>query len=82
MNKYRLAEEIINFCGENHIFGNANIDTSANKIAEQLEESWFVEHFIFTLITKTKNKKNIDFKKLKELLLELEKIRLDLEYGE
>ena len=82
MSKYDLANELIAFCMTYKVFGNSEIGASAGKIAEQLEESWFVEHFIYTLITKTKDKVDVDFKKLKELLLELEKIRLDLEYEE
>ena len=82
MNKFDLAKELIDFCTIHKIFGNSEIGASTGKIAEQLEESWFVEHFIYTLIVKTKNKEDIDFKKLKELLIELEKIRLDLEYEE
>jgi len=45
-----------------------------------LKDVSFIESLINTIIVKTKKSKDIDVEKLKELLLELEKIRLDLEY--
>ena len=82
MNKYKLAEELKDFCFYNQIFGNTKEEMSVDKIVDQLEEIWFVEHLIHTFIVKAKYKENIDIKKLKELLLQLEEIRLDLEYDE
>ena len=79
MDKKALAEEIIDFSSKYRLFNNAetmNIDS----VAEQLNESWFVEHLIHTIIVKARYKENVDNQKLKELLLEFEKVRLDLEY--
>ena len=82
MEKYQLAEEIIDFCSKYYILGTTIEKASASNIVEQLEEVSFVEHLMSTIEKNAKYKKNIDIKKLKVLLNELDKIRLDFEYGE
>jgi len=49
-------------------------------IKDKLETASFVEILINTIIIRAKKHKGIDIELVKELLLELEKIRLDLEY--
>ena len=79
MENIELAVEIIDFSTEFHLFSNSENMKSEN-IAKQLNESWFVEHLIHEFIIKAKYKRNMDFNRLKKLLLALEKVRLDLEY--
>jgi len=83
MERKELAEEIINFCTEYRLFKKSKGKVlSKEHIAEQLSDVFFVENLIHLLILKTKYRKNIDKKRLKRLLIELEKERLSLEYGE
>jgi len=78
-----LATEIINFCINYRIFNNSEaLMEVKDSISHQLEDAVFVEEFINLLILKTKNRQDIDLEKLKNLLLELERIRLELEYKE
>ena len=83
MERKELAAEISDFCNSYRIFDDSGkTSVSAEKIDEQLKEIWFVEHLIHMFIIKARYRKNMNIPKLKELLLELEKIRLDLEYYE
>jgi len=50
------------------------------KIRLYLKKAEFVENFIGMIIAKAKKDKNVDIERTKELLLELEKVRLDLEF--
>ena len=79
MKKEQLVEELINFLATYRIFDNVE-NMKAENIMKQLEYAWFVEHLIHIIIIKTSYIGNIDHERLKVLLLELEKIRLDLEY--
>ena len=80
MEKINLAREIVDFSIKYQLFANAeNMKTEG--IARQLDESWFVELLVQTLMN-AKYRENIDHKKLQELLSEIEKIRLELEYDE
>jgi len=80
MEKRELAEEIINFCVKYRLLGNSKrLFLAKNRVEEELENIYFVENFIHMLIYKTKYK-NVDIDRLKNLLIELEKVRLDLEY--
>ena len=83
MERNRLVDEIVKFCFENRLFSNyAGTSVIKRSIEDQLNNCEFVENMINTMILKTKNRKNIDVEKLKELILELEKIRLDMEYDD
>ena len=78
-----LVNEIISFCYEYELFGKSVREDLIRKVIEErLEESEFIENLINTIIVKTKNREDIDVQNLKELLLELEKVRLELEYKE
>ena len=86
LNKSQLAEELVDFCVKYKILSMINevpksIEMKEN-VVNKLKCSEFVEGFIHLLITSPKLKNNIDKRKLKELLLSLEKIKLELEYGE
>ena len=77
----RLAGELTDFCIECKIF---NITCGAKEIKQRIEEQFcdvvFVEGLINLMIVKSKNQKDIDTGKLVELLSELERLRLELEY--
>ena len=83
MRKEDLINEIAYFCYEYRLFSKTiEVDEIKNKIERQLNESDFLESLINTIIVKTKNHKNMSVEKLKDLLLELEKLRLEIEYQE
>jgi len=77
----RLANELTEFCLEYQVF---NISCGAKEIKQRIEEQFcdvvFVEGLINLIIIKTKNQKNVDTVRLVELLSELERLRLELEY--
>ena len=77
----RLADELTDFCLEYKIF---NITCGAKEIKQRIEEQFcdviFVEGLINLIIVKVRNQKDIDTGKLVELLSELERLRLELEY--
>jgi len=76
-----LAEEIINFCVKYRLLGNPKkIIKSKDRVIQELGNIVFVESLIHMLILKTKYIHNVDNNRLKVLLVELEKVRLDLEY--
>ena len=77
MNRNTLAKELAIFCCNCKIFYKP---IEASKFEANLNDISFVESLINTLTLKTKYRKNVDIEKLKEILLELEKIRLELEY--
>ena len=77
----RLANELTDFCLEYKIF---NISGGAKEIKQRIEEQFcdvvFVEGLINLIIVKAKKLEDIDTGKLVELLSELERVRLELEY--
>jgi len=77
----RLANELTDFCLEYKIF---NTRCGAKEIKQRIEEQFcdvvFVEGLINLIIVKVRNQKDIDTGKLIELLSELERVRLELEY--
>jgi hypothetical protein len=82
MKREILVNEIINFCDEYKVFNNS---ISKNEIKNMIEiwlnDTSHIESLINTII-KTSYHVNMDKEKLKTLLLELERIRLELEYKE
>ena len=81
MERKVLVDEIVRFSLKYRIFNTKiEIGELRNRIECNLKDSVFVENLINTIIVKTNNRKKLDIEKLKELPLELEKIRLDLEY--
>jgi hypothetical protein len=82
MNNKELVNEIIGFCVTYRLFEKSEELTAIKEAIEhQLVDVVFVEGLINRLILKAKDRKDIDFEKLKTLLLELERIRLELEYN-
>jgi hypothetical protein len=81
MKRKILIKEIIEFNKNYGLFHNS-IDENKikNMLGIWLEETHHIESLINIIIVKANNTKNINKKKLKNLILELERIRLDLEY--
>ena len=83
MERYELINEIANF-GYNH--GIFNWQMEANEVKQgigyMLDESAHIESLINTINTRAKNTHNLDVKRTKAILLELDRIRLDLEYND
>jgi len=73
-----LINEIVSFCLDYGVL----IDRREvkSKIEEGLEKAELIENLINTIFIKAKNGKIRDIEKVKELLIELEKTRLDLEF--
>ena len=80
MKRKKLIDEIIDFYIEYGIIKNTEIEDVRQEMKEHLKHCDFLESLINTIIVKTRHRKNIDTEKIKKLLLELEKIRLELEY--
>ena len=81
MEREDLINEIIYFCFAYRLL-NKKIDINELKkgLERLLDDVDFVESLIHMFSTKPKKRKNMNIEKLKEILIELEKIRLDLEY--
>lgn len=81
MEKYELIEEIMKFGFDYGLF-NIGIDKREIKtgISYMLDDCEFLENLINTIILKSKYGDNSDKERIKVILLELEKIRLELEY--
>ena len=81
MERKELINEIAYFCYEYRLFSKVIEESEIKeRIEKQLNESDFLESLINTIIVKTKNHKNMNVEKLTALLLELEKLRLEIEY--
>ena len=81
MKRKELANDVTDFCIEYRIF-NTTCGTKEikDRIEEQFDDVIFVEGLINMIIVRAKNHTDIDTGKLIELLTELEKLRLELEY--
>ena len=76
-----LVDELACFCFVYGIFDKSLEESIIkDKIERGLEDVAFIKHLIDTLILQTNNRSYIDIEKLKELVLELERIRFGLEY--
>jgi len=77
----RLANELTDFCLQNKII---EPKIGAREMKQSIEEQFcdvaFVEGLIKLIIDKVRNRQDIDTGKLIELLSELERVRLELEY--
>ena len=78
MEHYLLIREIVSFCLDYGI----KLDEKEveRRIRLYLSKAEFIENLIGVIIARTKKDKNVDIKRTKELIIELEKIRLDLEF--
>ena len=81
MERTELINIIIDFFIEYKLLKKiVRIDEIKKTIDEQLNDARFIESLINTIIIKTMKRKNVDIEKIKILLLELEEIRIDLEF--
>ena len=81
MERNVLVNEIIKICFEYGVINkDENEDEIKSVIYHRLDEEEFIENLINAIITKTRIRNDIDTGKLIEVLTELEKIRLELEY--
>ena len=81
MERNILIDEIAEFGFKYKLFSRTfNIKDLKIGIDGSLKRVEFIESLINTIIVKTKYRKNVDTERLKDLLIELEKIRLKLEY--
>ena len=77
----RLANELTDFCLAHGIFNTTcGAKEIKQRIAEQFDDVVFVEGLINHIIIKAQNNRDMDTGKLVELLSELERLRLELEY--
>ena len=77
MERNILISEIVKFCFDYNELIDSEIKA---KVESRLKEPQFVETLINTIYLKAADSKNFDIEKLVAMLLELEKIRLELEY--
>jgi len=77
-----LVGKIVNFCFTYGGLDDERIGISelTQIIEDRLEEAYFLETLINTIIIKTKKHKGVDITEVKTILIELEKIRLEQEY--
>jgi len=81
MKRDNLTDKIAKFCFDYGVIDRAiDEDELKSIIYNQLYEESFIENIINTLITTTRTRSDINVKELKVILIELEKIRLELEY--
>ena len=73
-----LIREIVSFCLDYGVL--IDRKTIERKIGQGLKRAELVESLINTIFKKAKSGKIKDIERTKELLIELEKIRLDLEF--
>ena len=81
MEKEELINEVIDFCFDYDMFYTiADISEIESKISKQLEQNEFVKSLIDAVIVKIKYSKYINTEKARTLLIELEKLKLELLY--
>jgi len=81
MERKRLACELTDFCIAYRILGiPCGARELEQRIERQLDDVVFVETLINLIIVKAKNHRGINKDKLIEVLSELERVRLELEY--
>jgi len=83
LKKNVLIGKIINFCFTYNVLDDESIGVSelTDIIEKMLGEAYFLESLINTIIIVSKKHRSIDTTEVKTLLIELEKIRLELEYS-
>jgi len=82
MDRTVLADKIASFCFDYHIIdlSKAQMIEVINQIESKLDEVEFVENLINIIFTKIRQHRNTNLEKAKELFLELDAIRWDLEF--
>jgi len=79
MDRNTLISVIVRLCFD---YEEVIDDEIRAKVESKLESPDFIENIIRTVHVKARSSKNINIKQVKLLLLELERIRLDIEYPE
>ena len=79
---YLIGEITYFFMAFKLIDESENLSDFRESIRKQLNNIDFVESLIKTIIIKTERRKNIDLKRIMNLRLELEKVRINLEFKE
>jgi len=83
MEKYVLINEIASFCFDYGIFNRDVGATEVKKgIGHMLDTADLIESLINTILSKVSYIKKADLKKIEEILLELERIRLGFEFSD
>ena len=83
MDRKDLINKIVGFCFYLEIIKNIDNEIEIKKVIdEHLDEIAFIEDLIRTMITKARVIKGLDIDGLKEVLTELEVIRVELELKE
>jgi len=81
MERNILVNKIVRFCFDCEVLDETSNQCETETIVDQrLDDVEFIENLINTVIVTSRGRKNLDVEQLKELLIELEKIRLELEY--
>ena len=81
MRRKKLVNEITQFCLEYQVFEKTvNVDEVKAKIEIMLDDIAFIEILFNTIIRRAKKHDYFDVERLKKMLVEIEKIRLNLEY--
>ena len=81
MERKILLNEIAAFCFKYQLLDKSiSVNEIKDRIEKQLSDSTFIESLINTIIVRAKNDKTLNIERLKSLLLELERLRLEMEY--
>jgi len=81
MTRDKLINDIVQFCYEYDVIDKGISEDEIKSIVyHKLDEPDFIEDIINTIIKNTRTRNDIDVGKIIALLIELEKIRLELEY--
>ena len=83
LKRKELAEWFIEFCLTYNLFTESEMmSITCEAITNQMEYSWGVEWLIKTLITRASNIEIIDLEVLRNLLVELQELKLSLDNTE
>jgi len=82
MERKILVERIVEFYFQTGLLNEAVLKKDEIKIVidDCLGKEEYIETIINTIMLRAKTQKNLDIEKLKEILIELERRRLELEY--
>ena len=83
MERENLINEIASFGVDYEIFDNSiGIEEIKDNVSSMIDDITFIEHLIAMIVAKTKSHENADSRKVKLILLKLEKRRLELKYSD
>ena len=82
MERKVLINEIANFCFYYGLYNRPiNISEIKSNIEYQLRNCEFIENLINMINVNIRKRKNVDIQKLIDILTELERLRLEIEYN-